>query len=211
MNINLKHRYKSWRYNRRYPFPIVPIENLLKGRKPFILDLSDWDSDLRAGGFIDSLTIISVARFLEPSSYWEIGTGDGRTSLLVAQNTPDSTAIFTLDPEYPGNDVKGKVFRGRPEAAKIQQFGGYSESFDFSPWYATAGLVFVDGGHEFEQVLNDCEVAFKLVAPGGWILWHDAAMDVPGVARALKQCSRAGRIETIAGTRYALYRDPSVK
>jgi hypothetical protein len=211
MIATLKRRLDGWRYRRRYSFPTISLGDLVKGRQPLILDLRDWDSDLRAGDFMDSLTIASIARALEPALYWEIGTGDGRTALLIARNTPDASLICTLDPGFPEDVVKGSVFRGRPEATKIRQFGDYSERFDFTPWHGMAGLVFVDGSHEFKHVSNDSEVAFKLIAPGGWILWHDVAIDAPGVAKALKQCSRAGRIEAISGTRYALYRETSAK
>jgi predicted O-methyltransferase YrrM len=211
MIATLKRRIDGWRYRRHYSFPTISLDDLVRGRQPLILDLRDWDSDLRAGDFIDSLTIASIARALEPALYWEIGTGDGRTALLIARNTPDTSLICTLDPGYPEDAVKGSVFHARPEAAKIRQFGDYSERFDFTPWHGKAGLVFVDGSHEFEHVLNDSEVAFKLLAPDGWILWHDVAMDTPDVSKALKQCSRADHIEAIAGTRYAFYSAPSEK
>lgn len=204
---HLIYRCKSWRYRRNFPFPSVHLDDLLRGRKGLGIDLSDWDCDLRAGNLMDSLVIASIARVLQPSLYWEIGTGAGRTALLVARNSPDDSLVHTLDPGYPIDTEKGSVFHGKPEAAKIRQFGDYSDRFDFTPWQGQANLVFVDGSHEFSHVLKDCEIAFQLIAPGGWILWHDVAMDTPDVPRALMQCSRANRIEIIVGTRYALYRE----
>ena len=170
------------------------------------LKLRKWRQDLGAGGFFDSIIIASIGLAKRPNIYFEIGTGDGRSSLLVSANTPDSTRLFTLDPFYPKDPVKGSVFRVEPEARKIQQLSGYSNRFDFSPWHNKVDLVFVDGGHEFEDVVNDTAVAFRLISPGGWILWHDVATDFPGVVAALEQSHRSDLIRLIAGTRYAIYR-----
>jgi predicted O-methyltransferase YrrM len=170
-----------------------------------VLNLRKWRQDLGAGGFFDSIVIASIALAKRPNIYFEIGTGDGRSSLLVSANTPDSTRLVTLEPFYPKDPVKGSVFRGEPEAQKIQQLSGYSNRFDFSPWHNKVDLVFVDGGHEFEDVVNDTAVAFRLISPGGWILWHDVAADFPAVVTALEQSDRSDLIRLIGGTRYAIY------
>lgn len=129
-----------------------------------------------------------------------------RSSLLVSENTPDSTRLFTLEPFYPKDPVKGSVFRSEPEAQKIQQLSGYSNRFDFRASHNKVDLVFVDGGHEFVDVMNDTAVAFRLISPGGWILWHDVATDFPGVVAALEQNDKADLIRLIWGTRYGIYR-----
>lgn len=200
-------RVRGWQYRRSYGFPERRLDDLLEARD-LVIDLRYWNSDKRAGDFFDSLVFSSIARTLRPRLYWEIGTGDGRTALLAACNGGPDTTICTLDPGYPDDLEKGKIFRGLPETKRITQFGDVSTRFDFSQWFGKANLVFVDGSHRFADVLNDSEVAFRLVAPGGWVLWHDVAMDCLDVPKALKQCSRADRIEQISGTRYALYREP---
>jgi predicted O-methyltransferase YrrM len=199
----LRHR----RYRAALGFEEVGIEELLAGAKNLVVDLRGWDSDRRAGDFVDSLTIASIARALEPATYWEIGTGDGRTALLVARNTPAASCICTIDPGFPQDAVKGSVFRGQPEANKIRQWGDYSSRFDFGTWTGKTNLVFVDGSHAYSDVLADSEIALKLLAPGGWILWHDVAEDTPDVPRALKQFSHRDEVRQIAGTRYAVFRD----
>ena len=187
------------------------MDDLLRGTADLVLDLQGWDSDKRAGDFHDSLVMACITRILQPKLYWEIGTGDGRTALLVARNTPAESSVYTLDPGYPTDPKKGQIFRGLPEAAKIKQFGDYSNRFDFGPWLGRTDLVFVDGSHDYESVLSDCELAFRLTSPSGWVLWHDAAMDTPGVPKALKNCPRSNQIEMIAETRYALYRPRAAK
>ena len=170
------------------------------------LKLRKWSQDPGAGGFMDSIVIASVALSKKPRIYFEIGTGDGRSALLVSANTPETTQIFTLDPFFPEDPIKGSVFHGEPEATKIQQFGGYSTTFDFSSWMNGVDLVFVDGSHDYADVVSDTALAFRMIAPGGWILWHDVAMDCPGVVKALEQSEHSRKIRKIAGTRYAIHR-----
>ena len=40
-------------------------------------------------------------------------------------------------------------------------------------WYHAVDLVFVDGNHRRNGVVNDTRLAMSLVAPGGLIIWHD--------------------------------------
>jgi predicted O-methyltransferase YrrM len=184
---------------------MIRIEEICTANE-MTIHLRKWRKDLRAGGLLDSTTLAILAHAKRPEVYFEIGTGDGRSALLVATNTPASTQIITLDVGYPQESVKGTVFRGEPEAARIQQLGGSSDRFDFSQWEGKADLVFVDGGHDYKDVVNDTRAAFRLLAPGGWILWHDVAHDHPGVVKALEQHTMAGSIFLIQGTRYAIHR-----
>jgi len=135
----------------------------------------------------------------------EIGTFDGRTTLNLALNS--DAQVFTLD--LPGNmetvfQVKGSNEKymkkqssgarfsspphtGLPCVERITQLYGDSASFDFSPWYGKIDLVFVDGAHSYEYVVNDTNIALRLLSPeGGIIVWHDY-MVWPDVTRALHE------------------------
>lgn len=124
-----------------------------------------------------------------PSVIFEIGTFEGRTTLNMALNAPEAQ-IYTLDlPAAELSNTKMKIereeeayvnkvqsgarFVGHPAAARIQQLYGDSATFDFSPYYGTVDLMFVDGSHAYEYVISDTENALKLVKKGGVILWHD--------------------------------------
>ena len=61
--------------------------------------------------------------------------------------------------------------------------------------------MFVDGSHSYEYVLSDTEAAWKMVKPGGLILWHDYdSRWWPGVTRALNQLQ--GRDPRFAALRH---------
>jgi predicted O-methyltransferase YrrM len=132
--------------------------------------------------------MMQVAAMLQPAGIFEIGTSQGRTTALLAMNTPQTTRIYTLDlsPEEAvptfatdphlielARRELGIAFRDTSWAPRITQLLGNSATFDFSPYYDRMDLVTVDGSHSFEFVRNDSIQAFRMIRPGGVILWHD--------------------------------------
>lgn len=65
-----------------------------------------------------------------------------------------------------------------------------------------ADFVFIDGDHSEEMVRHDSYMAFKLIRPGGVIVWHDYHdLGTVGVADALHSLASQGhRITHIAST-----------
>jgi predicted O-methyltransferase YrrM len=157
----------------------------------------------------------------------EIGTFDGRTTLNLAVNSLPSVQIVTLDlpkdcaPRFPMNigeyklankPLSGARYRDcapswTKAALRIVQFMGDSATFDWSPHHGKAGLVFVDGSHTYENVRNDSEVAFRVVAPGGVIIWHDYGV-WEEVTRVLDEIETAGGVglRHVRGTSLVFWR-----
>ncbi len=139
------------------------------------------------------LNILSLfAKIYHPKKIFEIGTFDGRTTLNMSLNSDEDTLIYTLDLpqekigatqlEVDQNDIKyidktesGMRFKNKEAGKKITQLFGDSASFDYSPYNGTIDMVFVDGSHAYDYVVNDTEVALKLLSNkgGGLIVWHD--------------------------------------
>jgi predicted O-methyltransferase YrrM len=71
--------------------------------------------------------------------------------------------------------------------SKIIQLFGDTARFDFSPYFGKMDMVFIDGAHTYEYLLNDTKIARKLLKDKGVILWHDYAGDWPGVTKALNK------------------------
>jgi predicted O-methyltransferase YrrM len=126
----------------------------------------------------------------------EFGTFTGRTTYNMALNTSEN--IYTLDI---GKDVErsgdhdckydyylpGERFLGTPEAARIELILGDSRQIDLQHLYDTVGLVFIDGGHDYETVKSDSEKAFKLIRDDGVIVWDDCNAAWPGVVAYLSE------------------------
>lgn len=161
----------------------------------------------RGPGNIAIMEIVVLASLLRthaPERCLEIGTCDGRTTLNMAANTPDTTQIYTLDLPPDGNDRaelpldgadgqfiamdrRHRRFEDYPEARKITQLWGDSARFDFTELENTMDFVFVDGSHSYEYLMCDSQTALRLLKPeGGVIVWHDYG-GWPGVTRGLNE------------------------
>jgi predicted O-methyltransferase YrrM len=164
------------------------------------------------------------------TSIFEIGTFDGRTSLNLAFSSPPHCQVYTLDlkpemdtafdlaegerhmVEKPRSGARIDRYRNTDSAAvsRIHQLYGDSASFDFSPYYGTCSLVFIDASHAYEYVLSDSRAALKMIRPGGVILWHDYGI-WSGVTEALEHLAGGEMpgIRCIQGTSLAYWRKPT--
>lgn len=135
-----------------------------------------------------SFMLMQLAAMLRPERIFEIGTNQGRTTALLAMNTPDTTRIFTLDlsPDASApDDVTdrhlvelarqdlGSAFRGTSWEPRITQLLGDSTRFDFTPWHDSVDLVIVDASHSLPYVISDTQNAIRMIRPGGVIVWDD--------------------------------------
>jgi Methyltransferase domain len=135
--------------------------------------------------------IANITKKYAPNTIFEIGTFKGRTTLNMALNAPDTCKIYTLDLpndavestafsletgelRYAQKPVSGERFINHPQQKKITQLFGDSASFDFSPYKGSMELIFIDGSHAADYVLNDTIKAFEMTkGKGSVILWHD--------------------------------------
>ncbi|MEX1187615.1 MAG: class I SAM-dependent methyltransferase, partial [Bacteroidia bacterium] len=67
-------------------------------------------------------------------------------------------------------DLHRHFSQGNP---RITHLFGDSRSFDFTPYEGKSDLVFIDGDHHFDSVVEDTRTAFRLVSEKGIIVWHD--------------------------------------
>ena len=200
--------------------------------KTDILELLENDSAVYEGvnecGFghtteFELKVISNLANHFKPKKIFEIGTFEGRTTLNMALNA-DTAEIITLD--LPGEELEntqmkiavgearyvkkqrsGERFLDHPVHSRIKQVFGDSATFDFSPYHKTVDMVFIDGSHAYDYVLNDTRKAFDIIAPGGIILWHDYT-NWEGVRDALnvlyRDDPRCRGIRHIGGTSIAI-------
>ena len=175
---------------------------------------------------IDELAYMALlTQAVQPKLVFEIGTFRGRTALNFALNSPEDCRVLTLDLPTEGRaDVAGSMktadariiamsltgvdYRGTDVASKIEQLYGDSTKFDFAPYEGQADIVFVDGGHTYDVARRDSETAFRIVRPGGFILWHDFANygDYNDVTRAVLDVAPTGSVVQIENTQLAVVR-----
>lgn len=139
---------------------------------------------------IELAVMAQLVRSRRPKRLFEIGTLDGRTTLVLAANADPDAVVYTLD--LPAKDTstkfakasgedflvrpesRGARFKGTPESKKIVQLLGDSAAFDPGPALNACDFVYIDASHSYEYVLNDSRLAQRLLRNGkGIILWHD--------------------------------------
>lgn len=171
----------------------------------------------------ESAIVRMLTRCREPMAVFEVGTYKGRTTRLFADHIPEGAVVYTLDLP-PERMVEGGCFRKQDMGSigerlreyrgrsRVVQLFGDSRSFDFSPYYGRMDVVFIDGDHRYDTVLNDSIQAFKMIRARGMILWDDYHPAYgPGVMRALAQLSAKWAIAWIEGTRLAIHMSTPVR
>lgn len=162
--------------------------------------LGAWSTPL-----VDVVVLAKCAIGFESARILELGSYLGHTAKLLAENTKPNVKITTLD-EYADH---GTAYRGTSLENKIdRRIGKVSlEHFNTDEKY---DLIFVDANHHFNPVLNDTEVAFRLLSERGVVVWHDYQQTnhfgkSNQVPEALKVLSSYVPIISIAGTWLAMH------
>lgn len=163
--------------------------------------------------YYELMVLAAFVSILKPMTLLEIGTFNGLTTLHMALNSPEEALIHTLDlteaPSYPSdphdlqyivNKEKAyKKYTLYPHGKKIQEHLGNSFLYPFSR-FEPSELIFIDGGHTYENVKNDTLHALDILSPYGCILWHDYTPNCPGVFRYLNELAQSHPIIQIQGT-----------
>ncbi len=209
----------------RLTIPKLEIIDVVKDDIPIELREMPWrDGNIT---LIELGVINKLLHKYSPKRIFEIGTYDGRTTLNLSANSSQDAVIYTLDlpqmeecsiqPSALTNDksfvdkVKtGIRFHGTECERRIVQLLGDSATFDFSPYENSIDLVFIDGAHTYDYILNDSAKALKLLKNGeGIILWHDYSWVWGDVAKALNRLyssdPRFKGIRHIRGTSLVCY------
>jgi predicted O-methyltransferase YrrM len=183
----------------------LSLPRLFPGIEQVAVPIGAIDPDTAHPNHVDMLYVCAIARHVRARRIFEFGTYLGRTTYHLALGS-DVERVWTLDLD-PAADhsrlklgravrtvhergLQGHFFRDQPCAAKVTQLHGDSRTFDFSPYRGQADLVFVDGGHTYDLVVNDTQQALAMLRPGGIIVWHDFApkgRDVVRFAREFAQ------------------------
>ena len=173
---------------------------------------------------ISSLSKVSKTIF-------EFGTCSGKTTYLMALNSPENAKIIslTLKPENLGNIEKNNLdnkisfrniinesiyknflFTGSELENKIDVIFQNSLDFDETQYNNFFDLIFIDGGHTYSVVKSDTQKAFKMINKKGIILWHDY---VPGktsakdVVKLVNEISREKKIYNIKDTSLCYFKN----
>ena len=162
---------------------------------------------------------------------FEFGTCSGKTTYLMALNSPENAKIIsiTLKPDslsvIEKNKLDNKIsyrniinesiyknflFTGSKFEDKIEIIFQNSLDLDEIKYKNFFDLIFIDGGHTYSVVKSDTQKAFKMINKDGIILWHDY---VPGkksandVVKLLNQISQKKTIFHIKDTSLCYFKN----
>ena len=182
------------------------------GDKDIVGKTSDYEAWI-----LSSLSKIS-------KNIFEFGTCSGKTTTLMALNSPNDSKIITLtlnsnqaknlSLDRQDNKVSIRniinesnynkfIFSGKEYEKKISVMFMDSRKLNVDEYLNKFDLIFIDGGHTYSIIENDSIKAFKMIKAGGIILWHDY---VPGktsdkdVVKYLNKISKDKKIFHIENT-----------
>ena len=161
---------------------------------------------------------------------FEFGTCSGKTTYLMALNSPENTKIYTitlnqnmtkdimvekLDNKISFRNIINEsiyekfLFSGKETENKINVIFENSLNFNESN-YKNFDLIFIDGGHTYSVVKNDSKKSFKMLNKNGFIFWHDY---VPGkesakdVVKYLHEISKEKKIFHVKNTTLCFFKN----
>jgi predicted O-methyltransferase YrrM len=138
--------------------------------KPLIADIPGWLTDE------EGEALYELARACRGDGVIvEIGSWKGKSTVCLGlgSRAGESVPVYAIDPhaDYRFGDFKTNVERAgiaelvRPIASLSQ---AAADDFD-----EPIELLFVDGSHEYDLVLEDFEKWVPKVVDGGWVAFHD--------------------------------------
>ena len=200
--------------------PTLATEVSFVGRGPLIVP----------GGTSDAEAWVLSTLAKSAQNIFEFGTCTGKTTYLVARNSPPEASVttITLAPEQSGDYVREAgdsrqnvkaalresklthfLYNGTSVEPKVRQLFGDSKAFDETPYLNSCDLIFVDGSHAYSYVLSDSRKALRMVKPGGVILWHDyVGPEEEGVFRGMNELAQELPLVHVEGTTFIAYRKP---
>ena len=138
--------------------------------KPLIADIPGWLTDEEGEALYELARTCGGEGVIVEIGSWK---GKSTVCLGLGSQAGASVPIYAIDPhaDYRFGDFKENVERAgiadlvRPVASLSQ-----AAAADFDE---PIELLFVDGSHEYDLVLEDFEKWIPKVADGGWVAFHD--------------------------------------
>jgi Methyltransferase domain len=180
-----------------------------------------------SAGYFQALAAICAAT--KPEQIVEFGTYLGVGTATMALNCDAQILTIDLPDSAQADEIEslnvtdrnlvgcsrnrvGSSYRGKPYASRIKELRCDSRVLNLGEHIAQAQLCLVDGGHSYECVAADTKSAFRVIAPGGIIIWDDYFWLYPDVVKFLNEMAEAGTsLAKIKGTNLVVYRHQAVQ
>lgn len=158
-------------------------------------DISLSEPDLRKFGHStdrDQIVFMCALAKVSTGPIIEFGTFTGKMALNMSLNTKHS--IYTIDigayvtGEGYNDYIPGCEFMDRVDLYNSPKLIiGDSKTVDVPVARGEAGLVYIDGGHDYETVVSDSARAMQFISDLGIIVWDDYNPAWPGVVKCVNE------------------------
>jgi hypothetical protein len=160
----------------------------------------------------DLIFLLNLAKGRKAKRILEIGTYRARTTHALHLNCPDSE-IVSYDIQVLDSPFRQALSLAPKVQLRHASFVASAAALRREPKF---DLIFVDGSHEFQHVLDDSRLSLELIAPEGIVVWHDyrpndfyrKELRVP---EALKIISQSVPVYAVPGTMCAVHAPRFVK
>lgn len=134
---------------------------------------------LDGGSLLTDLALLKlVCEKVKANTYFEIGTWRGESAVCVAEHVQQCYTLNLSNEEMQKNgwskdyiQLHGHYSKNTPN---ITHLFGDSSKFDFSPFLKKIDVIFVDGDHRLDAVIQDSKTATELLRnKDSVIIWHD--------------------------------------
>ena len=167
--------YVISRYKLASGLPVVSLEHIT-GSEEFRIEPVTF---LDGGSLPTDLALLTgLAASIAECTYFEIGTWRGESVACVSQIAKDCFTLCLTEEEMEKRGVDKKIIGMHGmfsnKLKNVTQLRGDSRKFDFSSLDRKFDLIFIDGDHHYDYVLQDTKNVMKhLVHENSIVVWHD--------------------------------------
>jgi hypothetical protein len=167
--------YVISRYNLPAGLQVVSLKQLT-GLNEFVLEpMTFFDGSSLP---TDLALLTGLASGIKDCSYFEIGTWRGESAACLAKVAKECFTLCLPDEEMRKRGIDEQVIQMHGMFSKgfpnITQLRGDSRTFDFSSLNRKFDLIFIDGDHHYDFLLQDTRNVLKyLVHEKSLVVWHD--------------------------------------
>ena len=165
----------------------------------------------------DMMLLACLAEKIPNCNYFEIGTWRGESVATISPRAKSCHTLSLTDEEMRAMGMHERTIESHRLFSEglenVTHLRGDSRSFDFSSTGRKFDLVFIDGDHHHETIVNDTQSVFEqLVHDESVVVWHDygfhpdkVRFEVMAAILEGAGAERSGRIYHVAHTKCAIY------
>lgn len=173
-----KENYTIKKYNLKQGLQSIDIMNFIQDKSHSVSNFTYLNG---SSHITDIILLKSLASRFESCDYLEMGSWRGESIVNVAEVANKCISVSLSEQEMRDRNYNMSQVEVRNLFSKniknITNIEHDTLTFDFSPFYNSFDLVFIDADHQYNAILSDTINAFKLLKnENSIIVWHDYAI-----------------------------------